>query len=103
MRHPPDNRLQLRHQDYFQRKERVYEFSKGIIDEITSPMLEGIAFHWYSGDHFEALELAQKASPGMKLMFLPIFCPVPPVSVFPAAMMLLSSLLFRTKMAPSSW
>ena len=49
-------------------KERVYEFSKGIIDEITSPMLEGIAFHWYSGDHFEALELAKKAFPGMKLM-----------------------------------
>lgn len=49
-------------------KERVYEYSREIIDETTAGMLEGIAFHWYSGDHFEALGIAHDQFPNMKLM-----------------------------------
>lgn len=49
-------------------KERVYEFSKEVIDETTSEMLEGIAFHWYSGDHFEALGFTHDSYPDKKLM-----------------------------------
>ncbi len=49
-------------------KERIYEFAKEVLDEKTKEMVEGIAFHWYSGDHFEGLSLAHDAFPGMKLM-----------------------------------
>ncbi|MCD7763406.1 MAG: glycoside hydrolase [Lachnospiraceae bacterium] len=49
-------------------KERVVEYARGIIDDETLGMLEGIAFHWYSGDHFEALELVKSLYPTMKLM-----------------------------------
>lgn len=49
-------------------KERVYEYARDIIDETTEKMLEGIAFHWYSGDHFEALGITHEKFPKMKLM-----------------------------------
>jgi glucosylceramidase len=49
-------------------KERVLEYSRDIIDEVTDQMLEGIAFHWYSGDHFEAVELTRHAFPNKILM-----------------------------------
>jgi glucosylceramidase len=49
-------------------KERILEYSRDILDEITSPMVEGIAFHWYSGDHFEAVELTRKLFPDKILM-----------------------------------
>jgi glucosylceramidase len=49
-------------------KERVLEFSQLIIDEATDRMIEGIAFHWYSGDHFEAVQMASQRFPGKTLM-----------------------------------
>ncbi|MBR2602662.1 MAG: glycoside hydrolase [Clostridia bacterium] len=49
-------------------KERAVEYPREIIDETTCKMLEGIAFHWYSGDHFEALRIAHELFPDMKLM-----------------------------------
>lgn len=49
-------------------KERVVEFSREVIDEETAGMIEGIAFHWYSGDHFESLGTAHDLFPDMKLM-----------------------------------
>lgn len=49
-------------------KERVLEYSRDIIDETTDKMIEGIAFHWYSGDHFEALEMTSKLFPNKVLM-----------------------------------
>ena len=27
-----------------------------VLDEETMDMVAGIAFHWYSGDHFEAVD-----------------------------------------------
>ena len=50
-------------------KERVYEWARDVIDDETAEMLEGVAFHWYSGDHFEAVKMTAEAYPGMKLMF----------------------------------
>ena len=39
-----------------------------MIDEETARMIEGIAFHWYSGDHFESLGMAHDLFPNLKLM-----------------------------------
>ncbi len=49
-------------------KERVYERMRQIVDPVTEPMIAGAAFHWYSGDHFEALELLRRAYPDKKLI-----------------------------------
>lgn len=49
-------------------KERIFERACEIIDEETEHMVSGIAFHWYSGDHFEALELVRKKFPSKKLI-----------------------------------
>lgn len=49
-------------------KERVVEFAREMIDDETAWMIEGIAFHWYSGDHFESLAMARTLFPNKKLM-----------------------------------
>ncbi len=49
-------------------KERAYERACAIIDEETNSMIAGVAFHWYSGDHFEALELIRRRFPDKRLI-----------------------------------
>lgn len=49
-------------------KERAFEWAQTIIDEKTDAMIAGIAFHWYSGDHFEALRMIRERFPGKKLL-----------------------------------
>lgn len=49
-------------------KERVFEWAETIIDEETDKMVEGMAFHWYSGDHFEALRMIKERFPDKKLL-----------------------------------
>ncbi|MBQ8161628.1 MAG: glucosylceramidase [Clostridia bacterium] len=49
-------------------KERVWEWMRDIIDEETDPMIAGAAFHWYSGDHFEALDLCREKFPDKQLI-----------------------------------
>ncbi len=49
-------------------KERIYERAREVVDETTDGLIAGFAFHWYSGDHFEALDLVQKRFPGKKLI-----------------------------------
>lgn len=49
-------------------KERVYERVKEIVDKKTDTMVAGVAFHWYSGDHFEALDLVRTQFPGKKMI-----------------------------------
>lgn len=49
-------------------KERIYERAKEIIDDTTKDMITGVAYHWYSGDHFEALELVRQQYPDKKLI-----------------------------------
>lgn len=50
-------------------KERAFERACDMIDEKTSPMVGGVAFHWYSGDHFEAISLLKERFPDKKLIF----------------------------------
>jgi glucosylceramidase len=49
-------------------KERVYERAKAIVDDTTKGMVEGVAFHWYSGDHFNTLQMVREDYPNLKLM-----------------------------------
>lgn len=49
-------------------KERLYERARDIIDDTTNDLVAGVAFHWYSGDHFEALDLMRKVYPDKKLI-----------------------------------
>ncbi|MBP2629021.1 MAG: glucosylceramidase [Firmicutes bacterium] len=49
-------------------KERVFERASEIIDNETNNMVAGIAFHWYSGDHFEALNLVREKFTDKKLI-----------------------------------
>jgi glucosylceramidase len=50
-------------------KERVFERACELIGPDTDEMIGGIAFHWYSGDHFEALRMTREQFPAKKLMF----------------------------------
>lgn len=49
-------------------KERLYERARDIIDDTTDSMIAGAAFHWYSGDHFDALNLVHEKFPSKKLI-----------------------------------
>ena len=49
-------------------KERVFERACDLIDATTDGMIAGTAFHWYSGDHFEALDLVRQQFPDKKLI-----------------------------------
>lgn len=50
-------------------KERVFERACELIGPDTDAMIGGVAFHWYSGDHFEALRMTRERFPEKKLMF----------------------------------
>lgn len=49
-------------------KERLFERAEQLIDDRTDSMIVGFAFHWYSGDHFEALDLVRQKYPEKKLI-----------------------------------
>lgn len=49
-------------------KERLFERAEAILDDETDKMVAGMAFHWYSGDHFEALDLVKQRFPEKKLI-----------------------------------
>lgn len=49
-------------------KERALEWAETVIDEETDHMISGLAFHWYSGDHFEALQMIRERFPAKKLL-----------------------------------
>lgn len=51
-------------------KERVYDRAKvAFEDQVASKYIWGICFHWYSGDHFEALSAVHDRFPDKKLFF----------------------------------
>lgn len=51
-------------------KERVYDRAKvAFEDEAASKYIWGIGFHWYSGDHFEALSAVHDRFPDKALVF----------------------------------
>jgi glucosylceramidase len=49
-------------------KERVYDRVCQTIDDTVKHMVSGVAFHWYSGDHFEALDLVRRRFPELKMI-----------------------------------
>ena len=51
-------------------KERVFTRARTILsNETANQAVSGIAFHWYSGDHFENLELCREQFPDKDLLF----------------------------------
>lgn len=50
-------------------KERALERTLAIVDSATLPMVTGVALHWYSGDHFDALRMIKERYPHLKLLF----------------------------------
>ncbi len=50
-------------------KERIYEWARDVLDEVTAPMVKGVAFHWYSGDHFEAVRMTRERFPNLAMVF----------------------------------
>ncbi|MFV0343022.1 MAG: glycoside hydrolase family 30 protein [Anaerocolumna sp.] len=50
-------------------KEILLDRAKATIDEDTDKMIDGIAFHWYTGDHFDAIKLTHEAYPDKELIF----------------------------------
>ena len=50
-------------------KERMLERAQEIIDKDTDHMVSGIAFHWYSGDHFETVKMTAEQYPGKEIIF----------------------------------
>jgi len=50
-------------------KERMFDRTDSVIDDETNEMIAGVAFHWYSGDHFDSLALVRQKYPDKKLLF----------------------------------
>lgn len=50
-------------------KERMFERACTVFDEVTNKMVQGVAFHWYSGDHFDSIKLVHEKFPDKKLIF----------------------------------
>ncbi len=51
-------------------KERIFDRTDEICsDDFANKAVGGIGFHWYSGDHFEALELVRRKYPDKLLIF----------------------------------
>lgn len=51
-------------------KEIMFERTKGVLDdEVAAKYTAGVAFHWYSGDHFESVALVREKYPEMELYF----------------------------------
>ena len=49
-------------------KERAFDRMIEVMDDSVQTLVAGVAFHWYSGDHFEALQLIHDAAPDLKLI-----------------------------------
>ena len=51
-------------------KERIISRAKVMLeDKEAAKYIDGVAFHWYSGDHFEQLEMFHKLYPDKKIVF----------------------------------
>lgn len=49
-------------------KERAFERACEVMSDRTEKLVSGVAFHWYSGDHFDSLSLIQEKFPDKKLI-----------------------------------
>lgn len=57
-------------------KDQIIDRVQGTLDYSTVPEIAGLAFHWYSGDHFEQLNYFKEKYPDKKLL-LTEFCVAP--------------------------
>lgn len=49
-------------------KERMVEHIDDMMDDVTAGMIAGFAYHWYTGDHFDALSMLHEKYPDKVLM-----------------------------------
>ena len=49
-------------------KERAFERAEEIVKGKAAELVSGVACHWYSGDHFESLDLLRRFYPELKLI-----------------------------------
>ncbi len=49
-------------------KERILERARDVLTPEVRKLVKGVAYHWYTGDHFEALSMAHERFPEMVLM-----------------------------------
>ncbi len=61
-----DNNIDTKILVYDHNKEKLYQRGKKIFEETN--YAEGIAYHWYTGDHFENLEILRKEFPDKLLI-----------------------------------
>ena len=50
-------------------KERLFERVRAVCQKDVSAIIGAASFHWYSGDHFEQVDLVSKAYPHLLLIF----------------------------------
>lgn len=50
-------------------KDNLFDRAEQVIAPDVREMVAGMAFHWYSGDHFDALRLVRERFPELKLVF----------------------------------
>lgn len=56
-------------------KENLLDRTMEILNDQTAPMVAGAAFHWYSGDHFDAVRMVHERFPDLHLFFTEGCCP----------------------------
>ncbi|MBQ7500971.1 MAG: glycoside hydrolase [Clostridia bacterium] len=49
-------------------KERILENLGALIDDDTAGMIDGVAYHWYSGDHFDVLRMVGEKYPKLPMI-----------------------------------
>lgn len=59
-------------------KENLLDRTMEMLDQQTRPMVAGAAFHWYSGDHFDAVRMVHERYPELRLIFTEGCCPIVP-------------------------
>lgn len=57
-------------------KENLLDRAMEMLDDQTRPMVAGAAFHWYSGDHFDAVRMVHERFPELHLLFTEGCCPM---------------------------
>lgn len=50
-------------------KERVYEWARVLFEGETADLTDGVAIHWYSGDHFRAVDYVHRRYPDKRIVF----------------------------------
>lgn len=56
-------------------KENLVNRTMEMLDEQTRGMVAGAAFHWYSGDHFDAVKMVHERFPELHMVFSEGCCP----------------------------